>query len=177
MIFNKTGRLLRQQFYFKETQLENVRTYKYLGFLVTPSGEINSGLKDLRDRALEAFMKMKQGLGTTFNYDLLTVLPLIDSLIKPIILYVSDFWGCMKLPKSNPIENLHMMMCKQILGVQKQTTNIGILLELGRVPMGIYAAKSAIKKLGKNKKGSGKCPPFGFLQRCHGKQSSMDFEY
>ena len=28
MIFNKTGRLLRQQFYFKETQLENVCTYK-----------------------------------------------------------------------------------------------------------------------------------------------------
>ena len=78
-------------------------------------------------------MKMKQDLRTTFNYDLLTVLPLIDSLIKPIILSVSDFWGCMKLPKSNPIENLHMMMCKQVLGVQKQTTNIGVLLELGRV--------------------------------------------
>ena len=91
MIFNKTGRLLRQQFYFKETQLENVRTYKYLGFLITPSGEINSGLKDLRDGAHKAFMNMKQDLGTTFNYDLLTVLHLIDSLIKPIILYVSDF--------------------------------------------------------------------------------------
>ena len=70
---------------------------------------------------------------------------MVDALIKPILLYVSDFWGCMKLPKSNPIENLYMMMCKQILGVQKQTTNIGVLLELGRVPMHLYAVKLAIK--------------------------------
>ena len=58
---------------------------------------------------------------------------------------MSDFWGCMKLPKTNPIENLHMMMSKQLLGVQKQTTNIGVLLELGRVPLPLQAVKLAIK--------------------------------
>ena len=35
--------------------------------------------------------------------------------------------------------------CKQLLGVQKQTTNIGVLLELGQVPLGIYAKKMSIK--------------------------------
>ena len=49
-------------------------------------------------------------------------------MIKPILLYASDFWGCLKLPKNNPIENLQMMVCIQILGVQKQTTNIDVLL-------------------------------------------------
>jgi hypothetical protein len=153
MIFNKTGRLLRRHFDLKGVQLENVRTYKYLGFLITPSGEIASGLKDLRDRALKAFMMLKQDLGTAFNQDVLTTLSLVDALIKPILLYVSDFWGCMKPPKSNPIENLHMMMCKQILGVQKQTTNIGVLLELGRIPMHIYAAKFAVKNWERIKRG------------------------
>ena len=114
-------------------------------FLVTPSGEVRSGLYDLRDRALKAFMKLKNKLGTAFNKDILTTLNLIDTLVKPILLFNSDFWGCMKLPKNNPIENLHMMMCKQLLGVQKQTTNIGILLELGRVPLQLYAIKLAIK--------------------------------
>ena len=66
-------------------------------------------------------------------------------MIKPILLYSSDFWGCLKLPKENPIEKLHMMFCKQILGVQKQTTNVGVLLELGRIPLDIYANKFAIK--------------------------------
>ena len=36
-------------------------------------------------------------------------------------------------------------MCKQLLGVQKQTTNIGVLLELGSVPMQLFAVKLAIK--------------------------------
>ena len=50
-----------------------------------------------------------------------------------------------KLPKNNPIENLHMMMCKQVLGVQKQTTNIGVLLELGRIPLSVWALKFSVK--------------------------------
>ena len=31
------------------------------------------------------------------------------------------------------------MVCKQILGVQKQTTNTGALLELGRIPLQNFA--------------------------------------
>ena len=46
MICNKTGRLMTRAFHINGVQLENVRTYKYLGFLLTPSGEINSGLHD-----------------------------------------------------------------------------------------------------------------------------------
>ena len=145
MIFNKTGRLMRRPFYLNGVKLEMVRSYKYLGFVLTPSGEICTGLQDLRDRAMKGFMKMKNDMGTTFNQDIPTTLSLIDSLIKPILLYASDFWGCLKLPKNNPIENLHMMMCKQILGVQKQTTNIGVLLELGRTPLSLSAIKFAIK--------------------------------
>ena len=61
------------------------------------------------------------------------------------------------ISKSNPIENLHIMMCKQILGVQKQTTNIGVLLELGRIPMHIYAAKHAVKNWERIKRGQANC--------------------
>ena len=117
------------------------------------SGEISSGLKDLRDRGLKAFMMLKNDLGTSFNQDVLTTLSLVDALIKPILLYASDFWGCLKLPRSNPIGNLHMMICKQILGVQKQTTNIGVLLELGRIPMHLHATKFAIKNWERIKRG------------------------
>ena len=145
MIFNKTGRLMRRNYCINGVKLENVRSYKYLGFLLTPSGEIKSGLKDLRDRALKAFMKLKGDLGTSFKQHVSTTLSLIDTMVKPILLYNSDFWGCMKLPSGNPIENLDMMICKSILGVQKCTTNIGVLLELGRVPLQLSAIKNAVK--------------------------------
>ena len=155
MIFNKTGRLLRRPFYLNGVKLEMVREYKYLGFILTPSGEISTGLKDLRNRAFKAFMKMKNDLGRSFNQDIPMVLNLIDFLIKPILLYASDFWGCLKLPRNNPVENLHMMMCKQLIGVQKQTTNSGVLLELGRIPLNILAAKHALKNWERIRLGSG----------------------
>ena len=130
MVFNKTGRLISRPFYLNGVKLETVRSYKYLGFVLTPSGEICSGLKDLRDRALKGFMKMRNDMGPSFNSDILVTLSLIDSLIRPILLYASDFWGCLKLPKNNPVENLYTMMYKQVLGVQKQTTNIGKVTKL-----------------------------------------------
>ena len=37
------------------------------------------------------------------------------------------------------------MFCRYLLGVQKQTNTIGILLELGMVPVTLYAIKAAIK--------------------------------
>ena len=153
LIFNKTGRLIREQFFLNGTLLENVREYKYLGFIVTPSGEIRTGLQDLRNRAFKAFLAVKNKMGESFNRDIVTALSLYDSLIKPILTYASDFWGSLKLPKDNPIEILYMKVLKQILGVQKQTTNVGVLLELGRTPLKIECIRLAVKNWERIKKG------------------------
>ena len=154
LIFNKTGRLLREKFYLNDAELENVREYKYLGFIFTPSGEITSGLKDLRDRGLKAFYSLKNKMGESFNRNITTSLALFESMIKPILLYASDFWGALKLPANNPIETLYMRICKEILGVTKQTTNIGVLLELGKTNLGIDAIKLGVKNWERVRKGN-----------------------
>ena len=74
-----------------------------------------------------------------------TTIHLFDTCVKPILLYNSDFWDCLKLPKNNPIENVHMRFCKDLLGVQRQTTNVGVLLELGRTPIIFFGVKNCIK--------------------------------
>ena len=145
MIFNKNGKHIRKSFPYGENRIESTRQYKYLGFLVTPSGEIHSGLKDLKDRALRAFIKLKKKMGWFFQKFPLVSIKLFETLVKPILLYASDFWGILKLPKNNPTELIHHMFCKHLLGVQKQTTNVGVLLELGQIPLNIYAKKMAIK--------------------------------
>ena len=109
-------------------------------FVVTP-GEITSGLIDLKNRALRAYFKLKIGMGQYFKTYPEMTLNLFDTLIKPILLYVLDFWGCLKMPHNNQIENTHMIFCKDLLGVQRQTSNIGVLLELGRVPIIIYVKR------------------------------------
>ena len=73
-------------------------------------------------------MKLKTLIGTSFKRKINITLDLFDSLINPILLYSSDFWGCLK----------------QVLGIQKQTTNIGVFLELGRIPIDTFAKQSAI---------------------------------
>ena len=145
MIFNKTGKYIRRSYPLKNGTIETTNSYKYLGFIFTPSGEIVSGLRDLRDRALRAYHKLKHKMGHHFRLHPLTTISLFDSLIKPILLYSSDFWGCLKIPNNNPIENMYMKFCKALLGVQKQTSNTGVLLELGAVPIMFYGIKHCLK--------------------------------
>ena len=131
MIFNKTGRLIRHQFTYSGENISQSRDYKYLGFLVTPSGEIRSGLEDLRVRAFKALFKIKRTLGVFFHKNIKNTIQLYNSMVKPILHYLSDFWGCLKMPRNNPIEKLHNQFCRMLLGVQKQTHVQGCLLELG----------------------------------------------
>ena len=149
MIFNKSGKFFRRSFRFNNENIFTTNSYKYLGFVVTPSGEITSGLKDLNDRALRAYFKLKNNMGRYFRLYPDVTLNLFDALIKPILLYASDFWGCLKMPSNNPIENTHMRFCKDVLGVQRQTTNIAVLLDLGRVPIMLYGKKNCIKNWGR----------------------------
>ena len=125
MIFNKTGRIKHRIFHYKGIPLENVFSYKYLGFLVTPSGSITKGLEDLRDRALKALMKIRHGMGKLFNKMIRDTLRVFDYMAKPLLLYASDFWGCHKLPVNNPIDRLFNSVCRQMLGVQNNTSTKG----------------------------------------------------
>ena len=145
MIFNKTGKLIKTVYKMGDKFIHCTSSYKYLGFVFTPSGEITTGLKDLKIRALKAYYKMKGKLGNLFRLHPLISLKLFNTMIKPILLYGSDFWGCLKGPASNPIEIVHLMFCKHLLGVQKQTTTLGVLLELGEVPITSFAKKLCIK--------------------------------
>ena len=57
MIFNKSGKYIRRSFNFDNERIFTTNSYKYLGFIVTPSGEITTGLNDLKDRVLKAYYK------------------------------------------------------------------------------------------------------------------------
>ncbi len=149
MIFNKSGKFFRRCFTMGNEQIFTTNSYKYLGFLVTPSGETLSGLRNLKDRALKAYYKLRKTMGSYFRLYPTVTLHLFDTLIKPILLYNSDFWGCLKPSSNNPIENTHMRFCKDLLGVQRQTTNAGVLLEVGRIPIMLYAKKNCIKDWGR----------------------------
>ena len=134
--------------------INSTREYKYLGFLVTPSGEVTTGIRDLKSRAQYALVQLRRKMGVHFRENIGMSFYLFDTLIKPIILYCSDFWGILRIVKKDPsellrkdsiIELIHMKFLKQLLGVQPQTSKIGVLLETGRVPLMAFALKNCVK--------------------------------
>ena len=90
MIFNKTGKYLRRSYMLRGKSLYTTNSYKYLGFLITPMGEIASGLNDLKDRPLRAYFSIKNKLGHYFRGFPSITISLFDSFIKPISLYNSE---------------------------------------------------------------------------------------
>ncbi len=127
MTFTKSGKVIKQAFYFGKEKLSNVRQYKYLGFIVTPSGEITTGLKDLRIRALKAITKIRRSLGQFFHQNVWNTMYLYNYMVMPILLYTSDIWGCLKHPTDNPLERLHRSFYKQVLvGVGVKWVNLQI---------------------------------------------------
>ena len=123
-VFSKSGRFYRNVYKLGVGYISSTNSYKYLGFIFTPSGEINSGIKDLKDRGLLAYYKLKRGLGHYSRLHIKIIFQ-FNALIKPILLYAANFWGCLKMPRNNHITNAHLRIYKDLLGVQRQTTNKG----------------------------------------------------
>ena len=105
--------------------------WQSMGFMVTPSKVIGTGIEDIKNRALRALSKLKKKMGISFRKYPTITLKLFRSLIEPILLYASEFWG-------------YLSFCKQLLGVQKQTSNMRVLLELGQIPLMIVAQKKQL---------------------------------
>ena len=160
LCFNKSGKIIRNCFNAGGVQIEDVKEVKYLGFVICANGSPRNGLLDLRDRARKAYYKLKQALGTAFYNNKPLTIKLFDTLIKPILMYASDFWGMSKFNtfEKNPCETLHIEFCKQLLGVSSSVSNIVSMLELGRIPISFHGKKNALnnwlrimgKKMGNN---------------------------
>ena len=67
IIFNKSGHHIRRHFHVGKDRLDSTREYIHLGFMVTPSGEIGTGLKDLKNRALRELSKLTKKMGMYFK--------------------------------------------------------------------------------------------------------------
>ena len=66
-----------------------------------------------------------------------TYLKLMNSIIKPILLYGSKYWED-SLIKDNlvcsKVEKFHLYICKKIFGINKIVKNMKVLEEVGRIP-------------------------------------------
>ena len=66
-----------------------------------------------------------------------TYLHLIE-IIKPFALYSCESWGDCDKKSKITVDQFHVPLCKQVLGVRKTTSNTKVLAELGKLPFKIY---------------------------------------
>ena len=91
MIFNKTGRMLRDYFTIGGSQIECVKSYRYLGIIFSNSGSFTLAISDLKIKAKASF-KLKKVIDTN-NLGPKVALSLFNSLTKPIALYGTYIYG------------------------------------------------------------------------------------
>ena len=145
MCFNKRGILIKNYFTYKSDMFEDVHCYKYLGFIVSCNGNLTRGIKDLNERANKAYHLLKYTLGLNFRDDIQISLKLFDSLIKPILLYNSDFWGMSKMSRRlNITEKVANTFYKSLLGVSYRVSNFAVMMELNRYPISFDAQKNCL---------------------------------
>jgi hypothetical protein len=135
-------------FQYGNKTLETVHEYKYLGVLFHKSGTFTAAMKDLANRAAKAYYKIRSVFKEERLNPRLTI-KLFDTMVKPITLYCSEAWGGFGIKQNKaenlltflyskdctPFEKLNLKLCKQVLGVHGNTSNIGSRAELGRMPM------------------------------------------
>ncbi len=92
--FRKSLVLLTKNMSLKlgETILNHVTYYNYLGLTISASGQFNTAIKDLTDKARRAFYSIRRPL-IKFNPPIKLWLKIFDSIIKPILLYGCEIWG------------------------------------------------------------------------------------
>ena len=131
MLFTLSTRPEQFDVYYDDILLENVRNFIYLGVNISSNGKFFQAQKHLSDQASKALF----ALSKIFDSRMLCIedkLKLFDALVQPILMYGCEIWG---FHKANDIEKVHLKFLKQILGVRRQTCNIAVYGEVGRVPL------------------------------------------
>ena len=97
--FNKTGKLLKDEYSFDNAPLECVQHYRYLGVYFSASGIFNFARDDIFKKSSKASFKLIK-LITSSEPSFKTSLHLFDHLIKPTDLYGAEIWGMFKMNSS-----------------------------------------------------------------------------
>ena len=161
MIFNKAGRLSSETFFYNNELLENVRDYSYLGCEFQCSGLFNLARQSLYNKGLKTYFKFSKCFKDS-KPSLQTFLHIFDHTVLPVMMYGSEIWGLFKkyeklsdenkadnffnqLCKDLTMEKLHIKACKQFLCLNKRSTNIAVMGEVGRFPLMLNVILSMFK--------------------------------
>ena len=96
------------QFTFNGERLEIVKSFSYVGVVVSSGGFFNTTEVTLAGKAQKAIFKLNKKLYKFSSVSVKHRLDLFDKLILPILNYSSEVWG---FQKDDNIERIHTQYC------------------------------------------------------------------
>ena len=130
----RNGGFLRnyEKWYYRGQRIEVVSAYKYMGLTVTPKLIWTRAKETLATQARKSIItlyKLQHNIG---YFDYLDLFKLFDTMVKPVLLYGAEIWGC---ELSNVIENVQNQFCKRFLKLPVNTSHVLARGECGRYPL------------------------------------------
>ena len=160
MIFNKGGKLLKDQFSIDGNNLEVVPSYTYLGIDIPTNGSFNPGMAQMNSKAKKAMMPLYTTI-MQFNIPFQKALKLFQTYVEPILLYNAENFAAMSerqvekckqgttnvydLAMQSSMTTTQLKFIKFILGVGKQTPNMAVLGEAAVLPLLMRAHIAMLK--------------------------------
>jgi hypothetical protein len=162
----------KYNFVLNEKKVEIVDEYQYLGLKLRPSGSMTMAVQELHDKASRAWFGISNVVYTNKRMEVDKIFSLFDSLVTPVALYGCEFWLPLILQKKCfnskqnllnfwedlPCEKINQKCARMTLSVNRKTSRMAVLGELGRYPLFIKALSQCINYkmslLGPNKPSS-----------------------
>ena len=163
LIFNLRGQSLsddpNHKFIINAKPLAVVSEYTYLGVKLKSSGTFAAAIEELSSKAGRAWNSLSTLLYTNKRMHIDRALRLFDSLISSIALYACELWLPFAFTKKSwespenllnfweklKCETLNQKLCRLLLSVNKKTSRLCVLGELGRYPMLITGISHTLK--------------------------------
>ena len=149
MVFSRGNKLAQCCLKYKNKNLENVKTFKYLGLSISSKNcNFNPTIDDVSVKANRAVFALNNKYEIS-KLPMKLAIKLFNSFITPILLYGSEVWG----PfldydylswEASKIERVQMQFIKRLLGCNIQTSNIMASGEIGVRPLLLNIIKRVV---------------------------------
>ena len=142
------GKHIKIDLTFGGLLIEQVHSYKSLGLMLnaitTPKGNLLKNHPDyLCEQARKAVFSIQSKLKHIGNIQPTHMFYIYESMIKPILTYGSELWGCNK-QACKTVDNMFMWFLRKVLNVKRSTSNIITLGECGIFPPSIQSHISCV---------------------------------
>ena len=153
--FHKNGHIPKRIFYFGDQIVEKTTKYKYLGTIVTNTGNFKTNEINLKKKGLRASFLISK---ISEHAKPSTSIRIYEKVVEPILMYncevslayIPKSWTYSKFENNmwdvgGDVNKVTLSFLRQLLGVHKKTSNLALLGETGKYPLSVKIFQQIVK--------------------------------